>query len=214
MKQNPVYKAAFAEWMKNPGSRAYVRTADVAKLIRAQLKANFPGVKFSVRSDVYSGGSSIRVYWMDGPTSDLVDRVVKVYAGSGFDGMTDYKYSKGAWLMPDGSAGSRSVEAHWGTDGETIEAQKDGAIPVRFSADFVFTNRTYSVAALERAAKSYAAKWGDELAEAIKSGDLIIAPSDYDGSAFFKNADSFKTECGEYASTVLWRVAQRRMMAA
>jgi hypothetical protein len=38
--------------------------------------------------------------------------------------MTDYKYSVGAWLMPDGTAETRSVEAHYGTDGEVIEAAK------------------------------------------------------------------------------------------
>ena len=46
---------------------------DVAKLIRKELKAAFPGQKFSVRVDRYSLGSSIDVRWTDGPTIKQVE---------------------------------------------------------------------------------------------------------------------------------------------
>jgi hypothetical protein len=63
----------------------YLTTAETAALIRTALRDTFPGVKFSVRSKVYSGGSSISVnypgfrsyksldscYCPDGPTPDL-----------------------------------------------------------------------------------------------------------------------------------------------
>jgi hypothetical protein len=205
-----LYKNALAKWKANPTGTVYIGSTDTAKMIRAQLKAKFPNTKFSVRTDKYAGGSSIRIRWTDGPTQDLVDAVVKSFAGSGFDGMTDYKYSVGAWLMPDGTASTRKIEAHYGTDGEVIEAAIDGAIPVSFCADFVFTNRDYSAEALKRTAQAYARKWADELADAIADGKLLIEDSYF--GAHFKNADHFKTDSGEYGSTALWRMAQRRML--
>ena len=45
----------------------YVSTTDTAKLVRAALKkafaSTYPGVKFSVRSDRYADGASVRVTW-------------------------------------------------------------------------------------------------------------------------------------------------------
>ena len=55
----------------------YVSVADTAKLVRSALKQAFPGVKFSVRSTSYSGGSSVRVGWTDGPQSAEVDKVAQ-----------------------------------------------------------------------------------------------------------------------------------------
>jgi len=34
----------------------YIGLTDVAKIIRKDLKSNFSGIKFSVRSESYSGG--------------------------------------------------------------------------------------------------------------------------------------------------------------
>ncbi len=47
----------------------YVDITGVAKLIRAELKDQFPDTKFSVRSSRYSMGSNVRVGWTDGPAS-------------------------------------------------------------------------------------------------------------------------------------------------
>jgi hypothetical protein len=38
-----------------------MRTSDVAKLIKKELKEKFPNWKFSVKTELYSGGSSINV---------------------------------------------------------------------------------------------------------------------------------------------------------
>jgi hypothetical protein len=72
-------------------TRVYVSTTDTAKLIRSDLKAAFPAIKFSVRSNSYANGSSIDVRWTDGPTTKEVDAVVGKYQGASFDGMTDLK---------------------------------------------------------------------------------------------------------------------------
>ena len=45
------------------------RTAEIAKTIRSDLKAAFPGVKFSVRTSVFAGGSSIDVAVVSAPVT-------------------------------------------------------------------------------------------------------------------------------------------------
>lgn len=72
----------------------YLSTAEVAKIIRKELKENFPGIKFSVRSKVYAGGSSIRIGYTDGPAYNKVNSLVQKFAGATFDGMIDMKEYK------------------------------------------------------------------------------------------------------------------------
>ena len=96
----------------------YIDTADQAKLIRQALKKAFPGVKFSVRTSRYAGGSSVHVGWTDGPTSSQVEAVAGAYKGGGFDGMIDLAYSQETWLLPDGSvrfAATSGTEGSRGT---------------------------------------------------------------------------------------------------
>lgn len=105
----------------------YLSCADTARLIRKALKREFPGVKFSVRSKTYSGGASINVDWTDGPTRRDVEAVAKRYQGATFDPMIDLKSSVVSEL---------SYEDDPARDGE----------PVRFGADYVFCERSYSEA--------------------------------------------------------------------
>ena len=69
----------------------YIPATDVAKMIRKSLKQVFPTIKFSVRTKSYSGGSSISVGWVNGPTTDKVEKVTLEFEGASFDGMTDLK---------------------------------------------------------------------------------------------------------------------------
>lgn len=69
----------------------YLSCAETAKLVRAALKESFPGIRFSVRSSVYSGGASITINYVNGPTYDAVKSVVAMFEGAYFDGMTDYQ---------------------------------------------------------------------------------------------------------------------------
>lgn len=64
------------------------------KNIRAELKHNFPNVKFSVRYSSYSGGNDYNVAWTDGPTLPQVGKVIKKYAYGRFDGMTDSSWTE------------------------------------------------------------------------------------------------------------------------
>ncbi len=131
--------------MTDGSEKTYLSCAETAKLLRAQLKKAFPGVKFSVRSKVYSGGASIDVSYTDGPTTDAVDAVCQPFKGGDFDGMVDLKISNVSWLTPDGVAGL----ARGGGGGSTIpefygDAPGPTAKLVHFGADFIFTRRDHS----------------------------------------------------------------------
>lgn len=67
--------------------------ARAAQLIRGELKAAFPGVKFSVTSQSFSGGNSIGVSWEGNPEIANVNKIIKKYQYGSFNGMTDsYDY--------------------------------------------------------------------------------------------------------------------------
>lgn len=62
--------------------------------IRLELKAAFPGVKFSVKSENYSMGSSVNIYWTGGPAVEDVKKISNKYEYGSFDSMNDiYEYT-------------------------------------------------------------------------------------------------------------------------
>lgn len=102
----------------------YISVTDTAKMVRKTLKRNFKGVKFSVRSSSYAGGASIDIRWTDGPLAEAVDKVVSLYQGATFDGMTDMKSSH-----------------------DSVVSNEDGTVErVSFGADYIFTSRDMSEA--------------------------------------------------------------------
>lgn len=137
----------------------YVSVAVTAKMLRDALRRAFPDVRFYVRSKRYSGGASITV-WYDGLATEYpdelyragmphkydVDRVASAFAGSGFDGSIDLRYSIRAWVDADGEVvghDSTGTAASAGIVAPFDTYQDDGAAePVRFGADFVFVTPT------------------------------------------------------------------------
>lgn len=111
----------------------YLTTAETAKLVRAALKAKFPGVKFSVRSENYAGGASIRIHWVDGPLAVEVDAIAKKFEGATFDGMRDLKEYRS--ILVDG-------------------------VPRRTHCDFVFTYREVTERAYREALAEVEAFYG------------------------------------------------------
>lgn len=123
-----------------------------ARLIRKALKAEFPGVKFSVRSNSYSGGSTIDVrykavtgyrrdeygrtvieYAPGMPTKQEVDAVVGRFQTKGFDGMINLSYYIDLALDKDdnvvgtrssGTEGSRGSVPAWDTTDTYASATK------------------------------------------------------------------------------------------
>lgn len=67
--------------------------------VKAELRKKFPGVKFSVRSDVYS----LNIRWELGPTKEQVEAITWKYKDGRFDGMTDsYEYRARTAEAPGG----------------------------------------------------------------------------------------------------------------
>jgi hypothetical protein len=180
----------------------YLSCAETAKLIRVALKKAFPGVKFSVRSSTYSMGASIRVGWTDGPTDKAVDSVVQVYSGAGFDGMIDLKYHKSAWLMPDGSATFAKTTGTAGSMGTVSSAQEMQpsfkAEQVHFGADYVFTNRRYSMPVYAAAVKKLCDDYGQPMPELV---DGVCGP-------YIKSNDWRFADTGQDLSTLVHRALQ------
>jgi hypothetical protein len=129
----------------------YLPCTEVAKLIRKILKEEFVGVKFSVNSDKYSGGSSINVSWIDGPTSKAVESVVDKYAGAKFDSYEDRKVYRPA------------IEI----DGELYKC----------GVDYIFTNRKYSASFYTRVAEELTKEQGlrmPSITESWNGGAMIV----------------------------------------
>lgn len=111
----------------------YISCAETAKLIRQELKSNFPGIKFSVRSKEYSGGASIRVEWLDGPSDNAVEYVVGKFEGATFDPSIDLK---------------SYVTSEW--EGEEVN----------FGADYIHCNRRLSRVFLETVLQQFCKRFG------------------------------------------------------
>jgi hypothetical protein len=146
--------------------KRYLSCAETAKLIRTALKKNFPGIKFSVRSNTYAGGASIDVGWTDGPTGKEVDAVVKLFEGGRFDGMIDMAFYVSHWLLPDGTVEIAHSPGSTGSMGvmppiENIKPHDDAEL-VHFGADYVFTNRRVTAPTYEAALRTVCKKWGVE----------------------------------------------------
>jgi hypothetical protein len=89
-------------------SRATSKKSDhalAAANLRRELVRMFPGVPFSVKSESYSGGCSVTVYWHDGPVSERVQKLCDKYTDHSFDGMTDStSYEPTTWTETFGNA--------------------------------------------------------------------------------------------------------------
>jgi len=85
------HKTYKAELKANPKKS---RSANCATAIREELKKEFAGVKFSVKSSNFSGGDSVDITWENGPIVQDVESITRKYQYGRFDGMTDmYEYS-------------------------------------------------------------------------------------------------------------------------
>lgn len=73
--------------VKNKGYKSSHAATSAA--IKAELKANFSGVKFSVTSEDFAGGNSVNISWNDGPTVKQVEEFTSKYQYGHFNGMED-----------------------------------------------------------------------------------------------------------------------------
>lgn len=118
--------------LRRPGPGEYADRVLGAKNIRQELKAAFPGQKFSVRGESFSGGDSIHISWTDGPTVDEVDPITKKYQQGKFNGMDDsYSYGGGPFTGLFGGAKYVSCDRNYTQEfmaevAATLEGYTDG----------------------------------------------------------------------------------------
>lgn len=86
----------------------HISLVETAKIIRGELKAYFPGIKFSVRSQNGMTWNSISIKWIDGPTESHINSIVSLFKGKRFDAYTDSsEWIYGEW---------EGEEIHFGSD--------------------------------------------------------------------------------------------------
>ena len=75
--------------MKTLSTKRQSQSAQAAALIKKILKKEYPNIKFSVKSDNYANGSSVRVSWTDGVPEKNIESFINQFQYGTFDGMTD-----------------------------------------------------------------------------------------------------------------------------
>lgn len=151
----------------------YLSCADTAKMIRGELKATFPKIKFGVRSKTYSGGASIDIAWTDGPTGKQVEAITSKFEGKSFDGMIDMPVSNYAYLMPDGSVrwgGTDGTEGSMGVIPADHVPQPINGRRVHFGANYIFCERQYTAGFLASVAHPVCEKFGKPLPVIVDTG--------------------------------------------
>jgi hypothetical protein len=145
--------------------KMYLGVADMAKILKKELRSRFPNTKFSVVSSSYSGGCSIDVYYTDGPAFEDVDKIVQSYRGKGFDGMIDMSFYYELYLNKDGFLRTYKSEGTadcMGVYNAYSNKLPEGAILVNTSHPYTFTNRKISEEIREKAARDMAKYMGIE----------------------------------------------------
>jgi len=135
------------------GTVRRMKTPEVAQAVRKLLRDHFPQTRFSVRSHVYSGGGSVDVDWVDGPTQDQVRAIIGHLEGVAFDGMRDLQYDLPPIIL----------------DGEVVS-----------TGCWVFTSRTMSADHIRRSAKRVAEQYRVPEVEVIDrpwGGEVVFDPS-------------------------------------
>lgn len=77
-------------------SKFQTHTYDVveaAAALKRVLSVIWPTVKFSVKSEKYSGGYSVTPSWIDGPTGQQVRKITDWFSNKHFDGMEDLEHT-------------------------------------------------------------------------------------------------------------------------
>jgi len=132
----------------------YVRATEVAKLVRTHLRKNWDGKgpgnpdgwTFSVRTDKWSGGASVRVTvpasFPETARRNLALELMS-WGGQGFDGMTDSTYGKSHTLCAEHGVTLTSVAQHFGALETSTPPCCDAAEPVHMFANTVHVSRAY-----------------------------------------------------------------------
>lgn len=148
----------------------HVSAAEAARLLREQLKARFPGVKFQV---ITSDRTCLNVRWVDGPRGSEVSGLAEQYRGGGFDGSIDLAYHVTHWLHPDGTTTVASSPGTVDSGGYISKITSDcpapGCLLVSFGSRYIFVYREMSAEAERQLRVKAAAYYGyaDDLSRNI-----------------------------------------------
>lgn len=155
----------------------YANPTEAAKGLRAELKAAFPGVKFSVRTSYFSMGNSIDISWSFGPTTKAVDAIAKKYEYGRFDGMTD----------------TSSTE-------QTLVSMPNGEIKLLGGAKFVQTQRDYRTTKDDYASET-------AFFERVQRDLCALQRIEYKGreTPFYANSATVRDTVSEIANRIIWR---------
>lgn len=169
-----------------PNESLYLSVADTAKLVRAALKTAFPNVparSFSVKSDSYSGGASIRVSWRDGYTVAEVEAVVQQFSGSTFDAMQDLK------------------EYHTSIDANGRK--------VHYGADHILTERDYSPEFITAIVELICAQRGIDREGVIITASSYDGSAQLDSTRLDHDRDLYNRLGGRYVGQFIYREASK-----
>lgn len=87
---------------------------ETAAALRKELRATFPGVRFSVRMDRGTAYGWLSVSWEDGPTDEQVREITRGYQSESWSGMDEcYHHIPPQLVMIDGVP----TEVVWGSCG-------------------------------------------------------------------------------------------------
>ena len=175
---------------------------ETAKLLRVALKKNFPGVKFSVRSESFSMGSAIRVNYTDGPLQSDVESVVNCYAYGGFDGMIDLSFHVNHWMnektgeVVNASSGG-TVNSGGMYDSYEYGCPGEGWVKVSFGAKYVTVSHHLSVEVLEEGLEMTSEKFKN----GNMSFDSSLVEVVYSEYGSWIKTDKLVEECGWNSDT-------------
>lgn len=179
----------------------YVTTPDTNIVIKAKLKATFPGIKFSVRA---SRGSATDITWHDGPPASEVEDAVGGYCcGRGLDHSGDYTVTGNNVLTEDVTITKREK-------GQTVTTVIPAGETVNWGPTYIFTHRELSEETTAAARKKAAAllhttedklTWKD-------SYHVLDAVEDFTGHRFlhgFSSGGGIVETVGHRLADAAWR---------
>jgi hypothetical protein len=125
------------------------QAALAAREIKSILKKAYPQIKFSVTSQTYAGGDSVRVSYDNGVPTKNVEELISQYEQGTFDGMTDmYEYDNSRDDIP---------QTKYLFVGRNVSEENKEALKAKIMKDFGMTEWT------NESCQETFHSWGDDV---------------------------------------------------
>lgn len=150
-------------------------TALAAKTIKKLLSVNFKNVKFSVTSEIFSGGDAVRISWSFGPTVDQVEEITNRFKGGYFDSMNDiYEYNS-----------------------DKFEVSENGDVIKQPTVKYISTSRYFVTPGEKNVYNGQAAK------DAIKFLCEAFKVENHENTDLYENSTDFYSKAGNVSARLL-----------